>query len=319
MSAIVFHTPRGSEAELRGSERAWLAQLIQRHTQGMWGFDDMDGIERLLDLVDMAEGASLERTGHGYLARYAHEVWALSTAAPSGGPGDRYGEAKQRLVAAVTTALRAHGLFVTVAGAEHHTTDLAYNTALVTGSDPIRLAARIERRCEVHGWFEGPDRAWAADLIDTGLESGLFRRVLHHQDTDGQTTAVVPQGWEEVQSLLRARDDEPVVMSYTVESTFPNVECSDMALPWPDGVPEGRWASLTDEQVAEREAREETWGDLTAAEQWDHSMTWLRQHRPWSRISPDNLATQGFGPFMTIVDLFAPGRSTPIGAAGHVR
>ncbi|MCD0445836.1 hypothetical protein LO763_19695 [Glycomyces sp. A-F 0318] len=317
MSAIVFHTPSGHEAELRGSERAWLAQLIHQHTHGMWGFDDMDGTERLLGLVDMAGAAGLERTGHGYLSRYAREVRTLSTAGSGGSPGDRYGEAKQRFVSAVKTALRAHGLFMTVNGTEHHTTDLAYNTALITGSDPIRLAARIERRCEVHGWFDGPDRAWAAGLIETGLKIGLYRRVLHHQDTNGQTTAVVPQGWEDVQALLCERDDEPVVMSYTVESSFPNVDCSDMALAWPAGVAEGHWSALTDTQTAEREAREESWSELDKAEQWRRGMTWLREHRPWARIGPDNLATQGFGPFMTIVDVFAPGRSALIGAADH--
>jgi hypothetical protein len=52
-----------------------------------------------------------------------------------------------------------------------------------------------------------------------------------------------------VQALFRQRDDEPVVMSYTVEGGFPNVDCFDMAWPWPEGVSEGRWAALSNMQA----------------------------------------------------------------------
>ncbi|WP_205327646.1 hypothetical protein [Glycomyces sp. YM15] len=307
MSAIIFHTPSG-KATLFGSERAWLRQLVFRHADGHWGFHaPMDGTARALALVDMAGAANLERAGSEYLLEYAAQLRRLERSGPTGGPGEGYWQEKHRFLDVFATAMRAGGWFFQAAGAELHTDDLAYNTVLVTGSDPIRLAAKIEGRCNVHGWFEGPDRAWAADLIDEGLETGLYRRTLARQDVTGATTSIDSQGWEDVQALLRERDDEPVVMSYTVEGGFPNVDCSDMAWQWPEGVEVGQWAALTEAQIVEREAREEAWDRLPAAEQWDRSMAWLLEHRPWGRTCPDTLAAQGFGPFKTIFDVFPPG------------
>lgn len=307
MSAIIFHT-LSSSATLFGSERAWLRQLVFRHADGHWGFHaPMDGPARALELIDMAGVANLERAGSAYLLEYAAQLRRLERSGPAGGPGDGYWQEKHRFIDVFTTAMRAGGWCFEAAGVELHTDDLAYNTVLVTGSDLIRLAAQIEGRCNVHGWFEGPDRAWAADLIDEGLATGLYRRTLARQNVAGATTTVESQGWENVQALLRERDDEPVVMSYTVEGGFPNVACSDMAWQWPEGVPAGQWAALTEAQIAEQEAREDAWGELERAEQWDRSMTWLREHRTWGRISADTLATQGFGPFKTIFDVFPPG------------
>lgn len=93
---------------------------------------------------------------------------------------------------------------------------VALNTTLRVGSDPIKLAARIHGQCEVHCWVAGPNRAWLARIIQQGREIGFYRR---------------DSGWEEVMVLLRSRDDEPVVLSYSVCESFPNAN----HLPDPEG------------------------------------------------------------------------------------
>lgn len=81
------------------------------------------------------------------------------------------------------------------------------NTALAMGSDPIRLMARLHGQCETHAYVEGTNRAWLADIIEDGRDAHILR---------------ANQGWESVVELLRARDDEPVVTSYSVCEQFPN-------------------------------------------------------------------------------------------------
>ncbi len=76
------------------------------------------------------------------------------------------------------------------------------------------LAARIAGQAEVHGFCEGIDRAWLAGLIDEGLKSGEFRKNTGYPHRE--------ESWEHVTAFLRARDDEPVVMSYSVTDSFPN-------------------------------------------------------------------------------------------------
>jgi hypothetical protein len=106
MTAIVFRTPSGSEAELSGAERGWLAQLIRRHTAGMWGFDQpVDGTARALALLDMAGPANLARSSAEHVLVYAARVRALEHSGVSGGPGDGYWEAKHHFIDVLKTSL----------------------------------------------------------------------------------------------------------------------------------------------------------------------------------------------------------------------
>lgn len=68
---------------------------------------------------------------------------------------------------------------------------LAANTALVLGSDAVKMAARIHAQCEIHGYFEGKNRKWAADIVRKGRQAGIFRANM---------------GWEEVIDLLEKGD-----------------------------------------------------------------------------------------------------------------
>lgn len=85
---------------------------------------------------------------------------------------------------------------------------LGLNTTLAIGSDPMKLAARIHGQCEIHCWAAGKDRKWLADIIQQGQDIGLYRK---------------DAGWESVVTHLLASSDSPVVMSYSVCDSFPNM------------------------------------------------------------------------------------------------
>ena len=85
--------------------------------------------------------------------------------------------------------------------------DVRLNTAMRLGSRPVRLMTRLHGQCEVHAWVAGQNRAWLAEIVDEGLRDGVMRTGM---------------GWDKVATLLRTRDDEPVVTSYSVCDQFPN-------------------------------------------------------------------------------------------------
>lgn len=84
---------------------------------------------------------------------------------------------------------------------------VSLDTALTIGSDTIKLLARIHSQCEVHGYVLGQNRKWLSDIMEKGVNEGTYRKNM---------------GWESVIEMLRKREDEPVVMSYSVCDQFPN-------------------------------------------------------------------------------------------------
>src|SRR5215472_5272064 len=196
MSRVYFHSPSG-EAELWGGERARMGSLVSDIALGFIGVGDC---ERLRSLV---------RPGHYLLderhyPRHGQQVtWAdsLKLSLRVGFDGDG------------TLAWK---------GKPVDSFSLMLNTACAVGSDAVKLAVKIHGQCEIHCWVEGSERAWVAGLIDQGLESGVFRRNLARG---------YAQGWEQVQECLRARDDEPVVLSYSVCDQFPNAQAAGWDAP----------------------------------------------------------------------------------------
>lgn len=303
MSAVIFHSLSG-EARLRGSERARLGHLAQGVAEAAWDLHGGTGYERAKRILALAPDpgylgpmltAALEQEAHNS-AEIARDWRHART---------DYGPRRQ-LVSALQTNLRVSGLMLDVDGQAVHTTDLGFNTALLAGSDPVKLAAKIHGYCEVHCWVDGPDRSWLAGIMQAGLHGGLYRRGLWYSDApDGPADKWASQGWDEVIALLLSRADEPVVMSYTVCDSFPNAEFGWMP-PWPDGVPK-RWDALSEEQQAARSERSEAWYDLDHAEQWRISTEALRA-RPYGRLTPESLGGQAFGPSLTIYDVLNDSR-----------
>jgi hypothetical protein len=173
------------------------------------------------------------------------------------------------------------------------------NTALTLGNDQVRFLARLHGQCEIHGWVEGQHRTWLAGIIDRGREVGLYR---------------AGAGWEAVAALLRSRNDEPVVMSYSVCDAFPNAHASDWLPPWPTGKPQD-WDALSEAEQDEREARTEAWYDLDGEEQWARGMRWLRAEPGMKQLEPIGWAEFRFGHGLSVFDLIAPDRDARVAAA----
>ncbi|MEU0078444.1 hypothetical protein ABZY58_11155 [Micromonospora tulbaghiae] len=318
MSRVYFHSPSG-DAELRGSERAWLNHVARGPAVAAWDLDRDDVVDRIARVLDMVPEVPEGEFGANYLHRYLREAQQQEQANRAvyakWRPGQPLAfatshEPQRQLVRALLTRLNVDGVELHVAGVKLHSTNVELNTALVAGSDPIRLAAKIHGWCESHAWLEGADRAWLAGIIDQGLKAGIYRRGIRRADEpDGRLDS---QGWEQVQELLRARDDEPVVLSYSVGDQFPN-PTTDLASPHRQVE---RWEDYTEaEQQAVSDWQERWDEDEDCAAKWDKGMAWLRERRPWARLAPDTLAEVAFHLPVTVYDLFAPDRDERVRAA----
>lgn len=340
MSRVYFHTPTG-EAELRGSERAHLAHLTQTIISATWGFSDLariGSLDRATELIALLHGAPGSTSGPlTYPAGYIHEYHQAAIAEReryrASTTGTKDPDPERRFLDSLNIALSVRDLQLHVGGHDLDTTNVGMNTALASGSDIIRFAAKIHGWCEIHPWIEGHDRAWFADLIDQGLTIGAYRSGLWYVEgpyegeaKDHPDRRWCDQGWISVRDLLRASSTEPVVMSFSVCDQFPRrttTTWSPEELPedwkpdWAVGEGLDEWEAMTDggKDHHREEAMAEQWYQLPSAKQWEGAMEWLRRIRPWANITPDNLGTTTFGPPVTIFDLFAPDRDERIRAA----
>ncbi|WP_326804933.1 hypothetical protein OIE49_29555 [Streptomyces sp. NBC_01788] len=284
MSRVYFHSPTRT-AELRGSERAWLGGLVRDIAVGVLDLNDSARVDRLRPLIHPGHYmANLPTTGIGWLTR-----WASS----------------------YTTAFAVgwdHGTpLIQYQGQTIDPFSLALNTAAVLGSDQVKLAARLHGQCELHAWVDGPNRSWLADIMQAGLDNGTYRRGIQYAaepDHGHPEPEWVSQGWEDVIALLRERDDEPVVTSFSVCDGFPNSSIGDWMPPWPEGRARS-WDALTDEQKQARSERSDAWHDLEPAEQWRIAMDGLRASSDGLEIKPDNWHTFRFTHNLTVLDLLA--------------
>ena len=145
---------------------------------------------------------------------------------------------------------------------------VSLNTAIVLGNDAMRFLVRMHGQCEIYGYVEGRNRCWLASIVREGMASGLYR---------------ADMGWAEVHRLLLSRDDEPVVMSYSVCQGFPNYDIAGWCK---DDEGEGFYA-------------------LTKQEQWHIAMTNLRAQDRGLELRSDNYATYKFGHLITMFDVVA--------------
>lgn len=306
MSRVYFHTPHG-DAELRGSERAWLGGLVDDIAKGV--LDIRSGTHRAESLARFINPAGPSKPIPTRPDFVEWQQWCQSFELWFG--GGLSGSRRQLF------AYRSEPIDAWM---------LQLNTAMVVGNDAVRLAARIHAQCEIHTWVEGPNRAWLADLMQTGLDLGVYRSGLWYVDRpcDGPASQQPDrkwssQGWEEVTALLRSRADEPAVLSYSVCDQFPDRHLTD----WQPAPMPGGWAPSwadTDEGHAEWERDYPTpedkaahyedtagdqWYDLPAEEQWRLGMEALRRDRAGLELRPDNFVGYRFGHCLSVLDLFA--------------
>lgn len=218
MSRIYFHSP-SRDVEVRGSERAYMGGLCGGIAVALMGWDSYSGMSTPHPVLRFIPATS-----------YLHSMVGSRNFAQS----------------ASTWMSVAHDSFW-IDGREIDIFGVNLNTALVAGSDAVKLCARLHGQCEIHCYVEGANRAWLAGIIERGREVSVLRSDM---------------GWEDVISLLRERADEPVVMSYSVCEQFPNP---------------GR--------VGEEEY--EAWYELDDATRWERAMARLRADSGGLEIKPD--------------------------------
>lgn len=144
---------------------------------------------------------------------------------------------------------------------------VSLNTAIVLGSRPVKLLARIHGQCEIHAWVDGPNRAWLADIIEEGRKSGILR---------------ADRGWEGVVELLHQRDDEAVVTSYSVCEQFPSP-------------PESWEYRDEDEEEGYFGPDGQMWHAMNHEEQWKAAMGELRERSGNLELEPDGFDDFWFG------------------------
>ncbi len=152
-------------------------------------------------------------------------------------------------------------------GTKARVSDVLLNTALRIASDPVNLMIRLHAQCEIHTWTDGPNRAWLAGIIEDGRKANVLRGNM---------------GWESVIELLRAKNDSPVVTSYSVTRQFPNREVAN-------------WTPPEDSKDDEDDAADQAWDELPRNERWKLAMDGLRKKDPWLELKPENFRTYHFG------------------------
>lgn len=287
MSWLHWLTERGT-ADLWGSEAGLLRRLLREAAMNAWRINETDdGMLRAALLLQIATGR--------------HAPALREQARQEAKRGDKTAdETRRKLAARLHLELDLRRIWFSLAGEQLYSADLELNTALLIGSDLVRLGAKLHTWRADHCWIDGPDRAWAADIIETGLNAGLYRRQVP-RPSNGRDVWTDP-GWGDVVALLRSDDTGPVVLSHSEHAEFPNPD-THLDCPPGDGHDAREWA--------------ESWYDLPHDEQWSHGVQWLRQRRAWARLAPDTLATVTAGPPVTIYDLYALDRDERVQAAAR--
>ncbi len=298
-----------------------------------WGLDDSSmELERAAEIMAMVAevpdgeyGANYLHTGHrkALAEAAANRAQFVGQRPPFHNVRTTYDAQRMHIQ---SLRIRLRDLDLVVGEYKLNTSNVGLNTALKMGSDPMKLAAKIHGWCETHCYIEGEDREWAAGIIDQGLDIGVYRRGMwyvprpHDSLSEGPRSEqpdakFISQGWENVLTLLRSRDDEPVVLSYTVCEGFPDhSDTAEYWDSWPEGV-EHSYTKLSPEQKEERERLSEIWYERPYEEQWELAMSGLRTRKPWARLSPKTLGTVFFHVPVTVYDLLAPDRDERVAKA----
>ena len=215
MSRIYFHNPDlDRDLELLGSERAYMGRLISDLSLAL--------------LPPELYERQIKRHLHpdNYLLKYSDEHFAQLFKTWL-----RVGDDK-------------------LAGVKDSMFSLQLNTAYKFGNDQIKLLSRMHGQCEIHAWIRADHLPWLAEIIDTGLALGIYRR---------------DSGWETVKNFAKSYVGRfQTVLSYSVCDQFPNARMAgfdgddDSYYDLPDTEQWGRAAANLDPKL---EITPDGWGE----------------------------------------------------------
>jgi hypothetical protein len=252
VSRIYFHSPSGT-AEVSGRERAYAGMICNNLLFVALGISTFTDAEPYRKLLPL----------DSYVHRHSNDA--------------------QFFAAFRTWSFAQMGaMYQLPDGRETNVFEASLNTAVAMGSDPIRLLAKLHGQCEIHAYVEGPNRAWLADIIEQGVKDKILR--VWENDFYG--------GWPAVVKLLRSRDDEPIVTSYSVTEQFPNRYIAQEY---------GEW------EPDEEDPNGDSWYELPEEEQWNFAMDGLRYYNQEGTIEmkPETFAIQGYGDGLSGFDIIA--------------
>jgi hypothetical protein len=245
MSEITFAS-RDSQASVRGHERAYGAALAARLTAAVLDLDGRDSTARNRRILpdSFFQQAALAqhqatRENRGFSLAEVFSCWAPMAA--------MFGDDQLQI------------------GNQHAgVTEVVTNTAIVAGSGPIALLARIHASAEDGLFVDAAHTNWLANIIDTGVQTNILR------DHRG--------GWNNAAQLLR-KTTGPVLI--TTQSS------ASAKLAAAAGI-------YSDQQTEEQQwAAEEQFESMPFTQQWDRSIDELQAARSgdrdwWLTLAPEN-------------------------------
>lgn len=323
MPKIVFTSQHG-QADLAGFERKALRHLARLIPSTMWELTATSSgkLARAETVLSMIPDRKETRYLHDYLADAKAEEsryqWHYKSWSNAGIPAHENSARLDnfiidRAVSALAVALKSWGGPGLPMVVKHYdgrlfsfnSLEVEFNTTLAAGCDQLRLAAKLYAWAETHAWIADADRNWVADLIQEGLNQGIYRSGLWSQHRAGGKVWV-DSGWGGIQDFLRTTRG-PVVLYTSAAEDFPSPDMDSFMIPWPDGIPR-KFDALSEEQRAERRKRYAEWNDLTSNQQWEYGVRELTENLSSVQISPATLRSGTFGPGVTLFDLFAEDR-----------
>jgi hypothetical protein len=172
---------------------------------------------------------------------------------------------------------------VRVAGEDHDPFDIVLNTAIAVGGEAVRFGARLHGMCEDFAWIDPEDFLWAAKLIEDARKANIYRAGM---------------GWDGLAEFLRKlhRDDvgDPVVTSFSVSESFPNVGLANWEAP-----------RLYREDGRETDQYDhDAWYELSEKDRWDLCVVGMQAREHSRQLSPGTMNV-GFMSGHTFFDLKA--------------
>lgn len=265
MSRIYFNT-HDDEAQVYGSERAWLGALVRNIT---WGTaepyvgetfkPDLVALAVNFNALDEVE-AEMDPFRKRMLTKQRFETWLAG--------GDVFGK---------DTGLKIGDNVVP-------TGELSLNTAMAVGNDAIKLAAKIHGTCEDFAWVAPEHQAWFAQIIEAARTANIFR---------------ANAGWEDVITLASKNNDGPIVLSYSVSDDFPSAYAADWQAPEcvpcggsGDPNPDMEFTDVDYDYCTScgGDGRlHDAWYDLSSDERWKLSVEGIAKREHTREISPEAL------------------------------
>lgn len=284
MSAIIFHSIDNDDVEIAGAERANFAAAVR-------------------EIFDMSLGYFFaDKKGHFWIQDFLPENHYLKN---SDNINDIY-SFKEMLCRSIHYSFSDCHFIIN--NEQYNTFLLALNTAIVAGSDVVKFMTRIHAQCEIHCYVEGPNRKWLSDIIEKGYKSNILRPNMRRSGGEG---------WQDVIDLLRKRDDSPIVCSYSVCESFPNLTTSNMNNL---GINE----NMTEQEIDQKRYElQEKYENLPYEERFNIGMDYLRSKQDYGlELKPENWNDYYFGEKLTGFDLpilhkkYYPPEEAPISSNG---